>query len=853
MNLGIVCPFTLALCACAGLLFAVRARVSRSRLSLPVKLLCLLAALCVVSLAAPTAKWAEIGVARASGAPQADPGPTLQEIIGGVESRPVENGRSVVRLGDEVEVGIECHDDDLREVDMGFGTDNSESLVIRVGVDPLIDNIDLRLLGRREGEVVRILYDPQASKDEPEDGANVVNIEITIVKIVSETAEIDDRSLILLSEAQASRFARMEAPDTFAVYYHLKDSADADERITEVEYGQDTKTLTIGELGYFRRGKRFMGWKVYRSDIDCWLVSGFQNDDEWLKALPQGGAYHLLPSGVTVSSIAHFGAEVHFYAQWEDTESFMVYYHKDNEAEASRSTTEIRFGVRTATLTTRYLGFDSPKMRFLGWRAYRPDRDCWRVYDADGVVSWSRTLPEGGRYCLYEDGISLKEFLPAGYEVHLYAQWENLDAFTVFYHRTDFDDASAATTEVTYGESTRTLSYDRLGFSIRGKRFAGWKAYRTDTQCWRVVDADGKTSWAKRVPEGGTYYLYANEAKLRKAVPRETELHFYAQWEDTDQVSVRCYLSEEGPAKLKTSVAQGEPIELPSWQSLGGAPEGKWFAGWKLYRTDTQSWRVLNPGGRSYWSRLMPEGYTFCLYGDQAVVSDRFNAGAELRFYAQWESETTIYYCPTDFSEADPVTTTARYDAPAQTLSSEALQFFIDGKRFAGWRMQRLDTQCWSMLDGDGEMLWSQHVPEGGRYCLYPDGFTLDPALQIGRGVRLYAQWEDTDVFTVYYHADDLAVASELTTEVTYGEKTRTRTIQELGFSSPGKVFAGWKIYRPSTQDWFITDRKGQSAWAQRLSEGDSYLLKSDGCTLQKSTKPGSSVHFYAQWKDPQG
>ena len=103
--------------------------------------------------------------------------------------------------------------------------------------------------------------------------------------------------------------------------------------------------------------------------------------------------------------------------------------------------------------------------------------------------------------------------------------------FLIYYHLDDDSVASTTVTEIVYGTPTKYKTISELGFSVAGKGFIGWKAYRSDDNAWRVTN--GSTlSWAETLPAGSTYSLYSDGGSLSTTVPAGGELHFYAQWED---------------------------------------------------------------------------------------------------------------------------------------------------------------------------------------------------------------------------------------------------------------------------------------------------------------------------------
>lgn len=104
--------------------------------------------------------------------------------------------------------------------------------------------------------------------------------------------------------------------NTFTVKYYLDDNAtQPSDKITTVNYGTETATLTIKELGFNIKGKVFIGWKTYRESDQCWkFVNG--EDEVWAKERPEGYDYFLYNNGSTVAKTTAAGTEIRFYAQW---------------------------------------------------------------------------------------------------------------------------------------------------------------------------------------------------------------------------------------------------------------------------------------------------------------------------------------------------------------------------------------------------------------------------------------------------------------------------------------------------------------------------------------------------------
>ena len=112
--------------------------------------------------------------------------------------------------------------------------------------------------------------------------------------------------------------------------------------------------------------------------------------------------------------------------RWLREGAYTVYYHLDETAEASDAVTRIVFGKVASILTAKELGFSKPGKKFAGWRVYWANLGCWRVVDPEGEKVWMKEPGEDETYVVYKDGLPLKNTVPAGDEVHLYAQWKNV-------------------------------------------------------------------------------------------------------------------------------------------------------------------------------------------------------------------------------------------------------------------------------------------------------------------------------------------------------------------------------------------------------------------------------------------
>jgi hypothetical protein len=151
--------------------------------------------------------------------------------------------------------------------------------------------------------------------------------------------------------------------------------------------------------------------------------------------------------------------------------------------------------------------------------------------------------------------------------------------------------------------------------------------------------------------------------------------------------------------------------------------------------------------------------------------------------------------------------------------------------------------------DSTGKSYWATSVPTGGSYALYVNGESVGKTTVAGTTAYFYAQWENTNQFTVKYHLTDTSPASSQTSTVTYGVSQKTLTIETLGFQQSGKRFKGWIVYRDYDNKYYVKDSTGKSYWATEVPAGGNYALYVNGESVGKTTVAGTTAHFYAQWE----
>ena len=526
-----------------------------------------------------------------------------------------------------------------------------------------------------------------------------------------------------------------------AVYHVVNADGEEKEKIVSVAPGKSNLKLEdYNDMVGFRKGLRFAGWRMYRSDTQRWRVATAEGKQGWSKKVPKGN-YWLYQSGDVIRETFPVGTELHFYAQMEDTDGYTIFYHSDSDTQ-SPLTTQAERGINTRTLSCQDLGFYRERQRFVGWKVYRSDTQKWLILDRwTNKGTWVKS-PREEDCVLWRDGVGVKQNVAAGAELHLYAVWEDTDAFTVYYHQGEDEKASATTTLVPYGVPTATLTPEELGFFTEGKRFAGWRMFRGDQRRWGVVDADGVSAWAEKVPEGGSYWLYQAGWAVSKAVPAGTDLHFYAQWEDTDEYSVSYHETSKAKVVKTEVVRAADPGTTLTIGELGYDADSRRFVGWRVFREDTKRWWVADAEGQTSWAKTPPEGGHYSLGEDGFTLKDIAEVGVPIHLYAQWEDTFTVYYHMDEDSPASEIKTQIKYGVNAPLELCDALGFSRAGMTFAGWNAYRPDIDSW-LVESDAEGTdWAKQAQGDWRLCLIADGATISYVVDPGAVVHLYAQWE---------------------------------------------------------------------------------------------------------------
>lgn len=103
----------------------------------------------------------------------------------------------------------------------------------------------------------------------------------------------------------------------------------------------------------------------------------------------------------------------------------------------------------------------------------------------------------------------------------------------------------------------------------------------------------------------------------------------------------------------------------------------------------------------------------------------------------------------------------------------------------------------------------------------------------------------------VRYFKDENKAALSYYTLFEFGNPTKMRTLQELGFED-GRRFVGWKIFRKKDNSWYVENKDGKRSWTRlvnsALPKGSEFVMYNDNVILSKPSN-GGEIHLIACWE----
>ena len=323
---------------------------------------------------------------------------------------------------------------------------------------------------------------------------------------------------------------------------------------------------------------------------------------------------------------------------------------------------------------------------------------------------------------------------------------------TVVYHESEADDDLSVTNRPESRVFRTKISSD-LGFSKKGKAFAGWKAFRDIDNKWLMSGPSGTRSWEnkEKVKKTGRhdYYLIKNDAAVVRSSPGGT-LHLYAQWKSRDFTVLYHPGNDEDPLKPLTKIVFGKRTKIKDISELKLKRSGCRFTGWKVYRDMDDKWLLRKNNGDLKWMKLtgkkIPSGYSHFLLADGGSLT-KTSSGGTVHLYAQWKKldYTMVLYHENDTKKALAEKTRILPGKCTKIKTITELKLKNKKSTFTGWKARRDTDDTWLLKDPEGRPGWfgldEGKLPEGCSFYYLKDGIRFAKTADASN-VHLYAQWK---------------------------------------------------------------------------------------------------------------
>ncbi len=328
----------------------------------------------------------------------------------------------------------------------------------------------------------------------------------------------DDKVLLGFNCPVTSQNRRFCYADITDLTYHIEYCPD--ENINEyigVENDNVSSIMFRGiptELYKFRvkqPGKNFVGWTLYRSEVDKWYYETPSGTKSWYKegSQPTGSTKVIYEDKKAVTQTGASGEHLLMCAQWETTNKFNVTF-VSNGGTGTMSNLEVVYGTG-ANLTTN--AFSKTNRTFKGWNAYWSELNKWYYTDSNGNRGWYTEgfEPDGYKKYVYSDGQNVVQTVYAGSNVYMYAAW---DEYKVYCNANGAKiGISGIKPMITARNSTGYTNYIETFTSddlyLEERTFNGCYLYREEIDSWYYESSDGaQRKWCKEGSQPAGYKKY---------------------------------------------------------------------------------------------------------------------------------------------------------------------------------------------------------------------------------------------------------------------------------------------------------------------------------------------------------
>ena len=273
-------------------------------------------------------------------------------------------------------------------------------------------------------------------------------------------------------------------------------------------------------------------------------------------------------------------------------------------------------------------------------------------------IDWN--TEEDGNGQAYSPGCLVWNIGPAGGNLKLYAQWEELPDYTVSYHPNNGDETIPA---AIFGPFVITTDeFDASGaFVISDIKDLGYTKEDYEFDCWNTKE-DGS---------GDSYYPGTLVWNLTDE--DNSTVHLYAQWTKKQQY-VLSYHPNNGrdiPAALYGPFEVGSQFQMEDPEELGYDKPGYYFNNWNTEADGTGT--AYAPG--------------------EAVTLEAY-AGEVVHLYAQWTPYYIVSYHPNNGNDTIPAMLIGPIEIGGtfQLAAIEDTGFTKAGYKFIGWNTKANGT-----------------------------------------------------------------------------------------------------------------------------------------------------------------
>lgn len=337
---------------------------------------------------------------------------------------------------------------------------------------------------------------------------------------------------------------------------------------------------------------------------------------------------------------------------------FNIKYCPDDNVESYVDSNNLRnntviYGLSTKLLKNTYMNYGH---KFVGWHLYSPKNGKWRYWkdveasDKD-LYGWfvPGTQPEGYEKIVYKEDVSVKQTVPAGWDLLLCAVWEATDKFYISYDAND-NGSGTITGEMDdqamiYGQAN-DLHAGTFTKTVNGESvdFLGWNPYSPEVNKWYFESADkGHRAWyvEGEEPTGYTKVLYANRGSVRQTTNPGGHIVLFALWNEFTiyyDAGGKLIKSEKEHILLPTVVHKGIQVQLEQYSlsSIDGRETdvpGD-FKGYHQYHVESERWRYVRDDNTTVW---LSNSDTLQLYTyPYGTISNGLTAGQRVVFSAAW-------------------------------------------------------------------------------------------------------------------------------------------------------------------------------------------------------------------------